>query len=78
MLATASDLNDTRLFRILAVLAAILAAFFARTIACRVSALVFILVLSHELLLDPLVVLLSSNPRTVEFRRQATTFRAHF
>lgn len=47
VLTTASNLHDTRLLRILAVFAAILTAFFARTIARRMRALVFILVLSH-------------------------------
>lgn len=47
VLATASYLHDTRLLRILAVLAAILTALFAGTIACGVRTLVFILVLSH-------------------------------
>ena len=47
VLATAAYLHYTRLLRVLAVLTAILTAFFARTIACRVHALVFILVLSH-------------------------------
>jgi hypothetical protein len=56
MLTTASYLHDMRLLRILAVLAAILAAFFARAIACWVRTLIFILVLSHfELLLDPVL-----------------------
>lgn len=47
VLATASYLHDTGLLGIFAVLAAILTAFFAGTIACRVRTLIFILVLSH-------------------------------
>lgn len=53
MLATASDLHDTRLLRILAVLTTILTALFALTIACRVRTLVFVLVLSH--VIPPLI-----------------------
>lgn len=74
VLTTASYLHDTRLLRILAVLAAILTTFFALTITCGVRALVFILVLSHVnyLLLDPLGCLpVPVNPRTAAFRRQA-------
>ncbi len=59
VLTTAAYFHNTRLLRIFAVLAAILAAFLARTIACRVRALVLILV-SHVLLLDPVRFCLSS------------------
>jgi hypothetical protein len=44
---TASDLHDARFLCILTVLATVLTVFFTRTIARRVRALVFILVLSH-------------------------------
>ncbi|MCM3900991.1 MAG: hypothetical protein ND866_04735 [Pyrinomonadaceae bacterium] len=47
VLTAAPYLHNTRLLRILAILATILAAFLARTIACGVLALVFILVISH-------------------------------
>ncbi len=69
MLATASYLHDTRLLRILAVLAAILTAFLARTVACRVRTLIFILILSHlKLLLDPVGCLpITVNPGTGNF-----------
>jgi hypothetical protein len=48
MLTTATYLHNTRLFRILAILAAILTVFLARTIARRVCAFVLILVLGHS------------------------------
>jgi hypothetical protein len=47
VLATATYLHHTRLLSILAILAAVLASFFTRTIACGVCALVFILIVSH-------------------------------
>jgi hypothetical protein len=47
VLTTATYLHNTGLLSILAILAAIFTALLARTIACGMCALVFILVVSH-------------------------------